>query len=165
MSYKKVMEQNEKLKLVAKRLKETKEQFFTRWQESTFESKLKYPNIINRDILEYGSKIFDRTVANLATSERLHKQRIVQIGKEIGFEKALAGGNLEAVLDLYILFKYHLWQHLRNISNDIDLSGDDVFEMEKRINLYIDHIIESIAFSYVSTKERAIVDLIEKLIT
>lgn len=150
----------EKVQTVAKKLESTKADFFKLWKQGITDSKLKYPDL-NVDFVDYGSKIFDEIITNIKT-DRHHGVRIIKLGTDIGLQKALDGRNLEIVLDLYILFRSRLWKHIRNISADLELTTDDFFELEKRVDLYIDHIIESIAFSFVATKEQAVIDLIAK---
>ncbi|HBG82011.1 TPA: hypothetical protein DDW69_04215 [candidate division CPR2 bacterium] len=151
------------LKTLASKLEETKEDFFLYWKDSVKESKLNYPDI-EEDITEYGSRIFEATLVNLRTEARLHEQRIVEIGTEIGFKRAPEGKNLETVLDVFVLFRDRLWRHLRVLAKNVELTADEVFEIEKRVDLYIDHVLLSIAFAFISTKEQAVIDLIEKTI-
>ncbi|KKR33538.1 MAG: hypothetical protein UT66_C0037G0003 [candidate division CPR2 bacterium GW2011_GWC1_39_9] len=161
--FRKVKMNETKIKVLTHRLHASKDEFLNCWQQSIDESGIKYPDIIEKDVLEYGSKIYSHTISKLKDAEP-HRARITKIGKEIGFEKARKGDHLEAVLDVFILFRINFWKMLRKYSADLSLTHEEFFDIEVKVDLYIDHILESIAFAYVTTKEQAVVDLIEKII-
>ncbi|OIP24266.1 hypothetical protein AUK11_03675 [bacterium CG2_30_37_16] len=152
-----------KLKVLSHRLHAAKDEFLNGWQRSIDESEIKYSDIIEKDVLDYGSKIYDHTIEKLKDAE-LHRKRITKIGRDIGFEKAQKGDHLEAVLDVFILFRINFWKMIKKYSADLNLTGEEFFDIEAKVDLYIDHILESIAFAYITTKEQAVVDLIEKII-
>lgn len=148
-------------------LKKSKKDYFLSWQEAVEKSSLNFNHLSDdgKLLTKTLSKIYDDIVLSLEKEEsKLHSQRIVEVGKEIGFVNSKVGTDLEVVLDIVILFKNHLWRHMRKHQKELTLTTDEFFEIEKRINLYLDHILGSIAFAYIATKEQAVIEWVEKMI-
>jgi hypothetical protein len=148
-------------------LKHNKEDFFLNFNMAAEKSSLNFKQLGDEGQLlsKTLSRIYDDIVINLKNDEyKLHSQRLVEIGKEIGFSNSRAGSDPETVIDIVILFKNHLWRFLHQNHGNLNLTVKDFFEVEKRINLYLDHIVESIAFAYIATKEQAVIDWVEKMI-
>lgn|SRR3990167_1154127 len=146
-------------------LEEQEEAFFDRWVRVVGVSDIQYPGIISEDILTEGAQIYRQLGGALgrSTYELAPRKRINQIGKRLGEKRAMTGVPLEAVLELFITFRHELWDLISE--GGLELSTSELMEARRRIDLYLDQLIASIAYSYTATKERAMVGLIEKLLS
>jgi hypothetical protein len=143
------------------------ETILERWVVSTKSAQISYPQIISEDILHKGAKLIDQLSRILGRSsyQLSARKRLNPIGNSIGRQRAMDGVSLEAVMELFVLFRHELWQVLTEYFTEHDSSPKEILEVRRRVDLYLDQFIASIAYSYTRTKEEAMVGLIEKLLS
>lgn len=153
------------MKSIASHLEAAEEAFFDHWVAQVNARGIQYPGIISEDILQDGSAVYRSLTGIIARPgyDLSPRKRINPIGKRIGERRAMTGVALEAVLELFILFRQELWSQLQELASG--LSSKELLELRRRIDLYLDQLIASIAYAYTSTKEKAMVGLIEKLLS
>jgi hypothetical protein len=157
--------QYEDMKRISDQLAVRREEFFDRWVAQVNAADIQYPGIISDDILQEGSLVYSQLVGVLQrpSYQLAVRKRINPIGKRLGERRAMTGVPLEATLELFILFRHELWQLLAEEAGAA--SATELLELRRRIDLYLDQLIASIAYAYTSTKEKAMVGLIEKLLS
>lgn len=148
-------------------LRKGEDELLEKWVVATKKSGISYPQIISEDILIHGSAVYRQLAGILGRPSYALgvRKRINPIGRQIGRQRAMAGVSLEAVMELFVLFRQELWVSIAGFALKNSLGLDQVFELRRRVDLYLDQFIASIAYSYTHTKEEAMVGLIEKLLS
>jgi hypothetical protein len=148
-------------------LRKGEDELLEKWVVATKQSGISYPQIISEDILIHGAAVYKQLVGILGRpSYQLGtRKRINPTGRQIGRKRAMAGVSLEAVMELFVLFRHELWDAIGEFVRKNTIAQDELLEYRRRIDLYLDQFIASIAYSYTRTKEEAMVGLIEKLLS
>ena len=141
------------------------EEFLERWVKAAHAADIQYSGIISEDILTEGPKVYTQLAGILGrpSYSLSPRKRINPIGRAIGERRAMSGVAIEAVLEVFIIFRHELWEILGELLED---KGDaSILEVRRRVDLYLDQLIASVAYAYTATKEKAMVGLIEKLLS
>jgi hypothetical protein len=148
-------------------LQQEQETILERWVVATKAAQISYPQIISEDILHQGAKLVDQLSRILGRSDYQlgPRKRLNPIGNVIGRQRAMDGVSLEAVVELFVLFRHELWVSLTEYFTEHQATPREILEVRRRVDLYLDQFIASIAYSYTRTKEEAMVGLIEKLLS
>jgi hypothetical protein len=148
-------------------LRKGEDELLEKWVVATKGSGISYPQIISEDILVHGAAVYRQLIGILGRPSYSlgTKKRINPIGRQIGRKRAMAGVSLEAVMELFVLFRHELWEAIADFAKANEIAQDQLLEIRRRIDLYLDQFIASIAYSYTRTKEEAMVGLIEKLLS